>query len=95
MNKIVRDHYPAANLPEDLRQGLEKDATVRIVIEEESPEHTDVYPGFGGLSSIRRKPMTAKEAVEAIKRYKAEGRPSVSSEDAVARIRQLRDEWDD
>ena len=85
MNKIVRDHYPVANLPEDLREGFGANDTVRVVIEMEDEE---------GVSDSIRKPMTGKEAVEAIRRYKALGRPSITPEEAVARIRELRDEWD-
>lgn len=33
MNRIVREHYPAAKLPEDLREGFAADADVRVVIE--------------------------------------------------------------
>ena len=85
MNKIVRDHYPVANLPEDLREGFGAGDTVRVVIEMEDKN---------GVDDSQRKPMTGKEAAEAIRRYKALGRPSVSPEEAVARIRELRDEWD-
>lgn len=86
MNKIVREHYPVANLPEDLREGFASDGTVRVVIEVEDKV---------GLNDPQRKPITGKDTVEAIRRYKALGRPSVSPEEAVARIRELRDEWDD
>jgi hypothetical protein len=85
MNKIVRENYPVANLPEDLREGFAADETVRVVIEMENDN---------GIAGSQRKPMTGKEAAEAIRRYKALGRPSVSPEEAVARIRELRDEWD-
>ena len=33
MNRVVRDHYPLANLPEDLRADLPNESDVRIVIE--------------------------------------------------------------
>lgn len=33
MNKFVHDHYPASKLPEDLREGLQDDEDVRVVIE--------------------------------------------------------------
>lgn len=32
MNKLVRDHYPVSNLPADLREGFEADASVRVTI---------------------------------------------------------------
>ena len=40
MNRIVKKHYPASRLPEDLRQGVDPTAivTVTIVEEEMSPE---------------------------------------------------------
>lgn len=91
MNKIVRDHYPVENLPADLRQGLEDQATVRVVIEVENEPASDplALPG-----SARKKPLTIEETLEMIRKYKAEGHPSVSAEEAVTRIRELRDEWD-
>jgi len=88
MNKIVREHYPVENLPEDLREGLTVGGTVRVVIEESS-DAPNVF------EYKQRKPMTAAEAAESIRRFKAEGRKSVAPEEAVARIRSLRDEWDD
>jgi hypothetical protein len=40
MNRIVREHYPASKLPEELRQGIDPDrnVTVTVVEEEERPE---------------------------------------------------------
>ena len=96
MNKIVFEHYPASKLPEELRKGLEKDAMVRVVIEEEAQDkERDPFPGFRNLPKIERKPMTIGETLTAIRRIKAEDRPSVTADEAVARIRRLRDEWDD
>lgn len=89
MNKIVRDHYPVENLPADLRQGLEDQATVRVVIEVENGPTSDPLP-----SSVREKPLSIEETLEMIRKYKAEGHPSVNAEEAVSRIRELRDEWD-
>ena len=91
MNKIVRDHYPVENLPADLRQGLEDKTTVRVVIEVENEPAPDplALPG-----AARKKPLTLEETLEMIRKYKAEGHPSVSAEEAVRRIRELRDEWD-
>lgn len=42
MNRIVREHYPAARLPEDLQDELGGAATVRLVIEADiaRPAHT-------------------------------------------------------
>ncbi|CAN7582598.1 hypothetical protein [Neorhizobium sp. LjRoot104] len=98
MNKIVREHYPVANLPEDLREGLERDATVRVVIESDAvADAQDIEPDsvFKSLGMTVRKPLTIEETLEMIDKIRAEDRPSVSTEEAVARIRELRDEWDD
>jgi hypothetical protein len=35
MNKIVREHYPASKLPEDLRPSDDPDARVTVTIEKE------------------------------------------------------------
>jgi len=99
MNKLMFEHYPASKLPADLREGLDKGATVRIVIEEEpkqaQAQEAGSFPGFQELPSIVRQPMSIEDTLAAIKRIKAQDRPSVSSEEAVARVRVLRDEWDD
>ena len=85
MKKIVREHYPIANLPEDLREGFAADSTVKIVIEVEEPgECSD-------LAVIERKPVMANDIMEFRRRMLLDGRPSVSMEEAVARIRELRD----
>jgi hypothetical protein len=42
MNKIIRRHYPASRLPEDLREGLPADAEVTIVVEQEDFEKKKV-----------------------------------------------------
>jgi len=90
MNKIVREHYPVANLPEDLREGLDVDAKVRVVVEVDVPS-VQAEPDF---SSDNEKPLTIEETQQLIARIRAQDRPSVSAEEAVARIRELRDEWD-
>lgn len=36
MNRIVREHYPAAKLPDDLREGIDENATVTITVETEA-----------------------------------------------------------
>lgn len=35
MNRIVKEHYPASRLPDDLRTGVDPAATVTITIVEE------------------------------------------------------------
>ncbi|MFK0332526.1 hypothetical protein ACIQUB_15460 [Rhizobium sp. NPDC090275] len=91
MNKIVRDHYPVANLPEDLREGLGDVATVRVVVESE-PQASRAAQNDDPL--LRDGPIEAHELMALRERYLALGRPRVTEEEAVARIRELRDEWD-
>jgi hypothetical protein len=79
MNKIVREQYPASKLPEDLRGPLPPQAMVRVTVE------SDETP----IKSI-------KQVMQDIEAARSRGGwPSVSTEEAVARIRTLRDEWDD
>lgn len=91
MNKIVRDHYPVANLPEDLREGLGDVATVRVVVESE-PSASDAVANDDPL--LRDGPIEQHEIMAIRERLLSDGRRSVTEEEAVARIRELRDEWD-
>jgi hypothetical protein len=79
MNKIVVEHYPVERLPEDLRAGLHAAVSVKITVEAEDD---------GG--------MAVDDVVAAARRrLAARDGGGVSMEEAVARIRSLRDEWDD
>ena len=40
MNKIVREHFPASRLPEELREGLPQGAMVRVSVTLERPKET-------------------------------------------------------
>jgi hypothetical protein len=82
MNKIVREHYPVENLPEDLREGLQAGATVRVVLEVED-------------ETIERPSMSFEESMRLINDYRRDNPERVSVEDAVQRVRALRDEWDE
>jgi hypothetical protein len=98
MNKIVRDHYPVSQLPDDLRTGFDKDATVRIVIEEH--ENSIIEGGIGAVPPsffeyrAPGPPMKVADLLESIRVYKASHPPSTDEEEAVRRVRELRDEWD-
>lgn len=76
MNKIVREHYPASMLPEELRAGLPSDASVTVTVEEE------------------RSPITKEELARQIAKVRRHLVKRVTIEEAVARVRELRDEWD-
>ena len=84
MNKIVRQHYPVEKLPEDLRSLVGDAASVTVELTE---EHGAVL-----------KPLTQQEAVALMRQSQREHAvqgTSVTAEEAVRRIRELRDEWDD
>ena len=94
MNKIVREHYPVSRLPEDLRAELVGRETVKLVIEEEETEHSAI----GDIWSLRIDeipPMTSEQFRRDLESLRRSGLPNVTPDQAVARIRELRDEWDD
>lgn len=79
MNRIIREHYPVAKLPDDLREGINPDGhvTVTVVEEEQRPSREKL------LELLEQSRLRARSVGD------------VSSEEAVRRIRDLRDEWDD
>lgn len=79
--KIVREDYPAEKLPEDLRAGLGDVARVRVTVE----------PALGAVSVSRSWAAIRERRTELHRRGLI---PSVSTEQAVRRVRRLRDEWD-
>ena len=81
MNRIVRDYYPAERLPDDLQKLIDPSRPIRIVIEQDDDQ------------KVRKSPEELLAMLDAYREtIKGKG---ISTEDAVARIRELRDEWDD
>jgi len=64
MNKIVREHYPASRLPDDLRVGVDPEArvTVTVTLEEQRPK---LPPTLDEIWAMRRPPYRAKEDIDA------------------------------
>jgi hypothetical protein len=62
MNKVVREHYPASKLPDDLREGIDpaKDVTVTVV-EEDRPERVLT---LDEIFALRRPPFLSKEEID-------------------------------
>lgn len=77
MNKVILEHYPASRLPDELREGIALNASVKVTVEEEA-----------------RKPLDNKQLLELMRKAQAQA-SGTSLEDAVARVRTLRDEWED
>ena len=56
MNKIVREHYPAAKLPKDLRPTDNPTARVTVIIEEERrPRKVMSLEAIFSVTGFRRK----------------------------------------
>jgi hypothetical protein len=63
MNKIIREHYPAAQLPEDLRPNEDPDARVTVVIEEEE-QRPDRVLSLEDIWAMREHPFRTKEEID-------------------------------
>lgn len=86
MNKVVREHYPVSQLPEDLRAQFPGVETVRLVIEE------------GAARQSENAPLGRREGEDfwaTLQQARASLKEPRSLGDAVADIRALRDEWDE
>ena len=64
MNRIVRENYPVADLPEDLREGLATDANVRVTIEAVLPPPEKIL-SLEELFALRRPPYKTMEEIVA------------------------------
>ncbi len=64
MNKFVRENYPASRLPDDLRIGVDPEATVTVTVtlDDKRPERV---PSFEEIWAMRRPPFRTKEDIDA------------------------------
>lgn len=86
MNKIVREHYPVEKLPEDLRELVRGAELVTIEVTEEVNNDGPMPP---------RTVEDAMAMMRAMQRHVTARGESVTEDEAVRRVRELRDEWDD
>ena len=72
MNRITREHYPASQLPEDLRAGVDPSSTVTVTIgeEEKRPEKVMSLEEIFSLKGFRRR--SAAEIDEDLRRQRDE-----------------------
>jgi hypothetical protein len=64
MNRIVKEHYPASRLPEDLRQGVDPTAVVTVtIVEEESGREKAVT--LEEIFALRQPPFRTAEEIDA------------------------------
>ena len=72
MNRIIREHYPASKLPEDLRAGVDPSSTVTVTIVEEGKRPEKVLT-LEEIFALRRPPFrTAEEIDEGLRRQRDE-----------------------
>jgi hypothetical protein len=62
MNKIVKEHYPAAKLPEDLREGLDLEKTVKVTVTVED-EMLETALSLDEIFALRRPPFRSLEEI--------------------------------
>jgi hypothetical protein len=67
MNRVIREHYPIENLPEDLRRDLPArgNVSVEIVVEEPVAEDRDVAAQFSRFRPRHRPGFDTAEAIDA------------------------------
>jgi len=72
MNRIVKEHYPASKLPEDLREGLAPGSQVTVtIVEEQAPPEKAM--SLDELFALRRPPFRSGAEIDAeIGRQRAE-----------------------
>ncbi len=104
MNRIVWNDYPHEKLPDDVRNAVDPSRAVTLVIEQPDDAST-----AGGLTPLKGRlpgrdvtsPQAAPrksldELLAELSEPSARGKDDgVTMDEAVARIRALRDEWDD
>jgi hypothetical protein len=72
MNRIIREHYPASKLPEDLRADVDPSATVTVTIVEEEKRPEKVM-SLEEIWALRTPPFkTAKEIDDDLRRQRDE-----------------------
>jgi hypothetical protein len=72
MNSIIREHYPASKLPEDLRAGVDPSATVAVTIVEEE-KRPEKAMSLDEIWALRTPPFrTAKEIDDDLRRQRDE-----------------------
>jgi hypothetical protein len=65
MNKIVREHYPAAQLPEDLRPSGDPNFRVTVIVEEERPDKPEKIMTLDEIFSQSGFRRRTKEEIDA------------------------------
>ena len=64
MNRVVKEHYPASKLPEDLREGVDPSAVVTITIVEEQNRPERIMT-LDEIFALRQPPFRTAEEIDA------------------------------
>ncbi|MDP2410178.1 MAG: hypothetical protein Q8M26_07820 [Pseudolabrys sp.] len=64
MNKITREHYPAARLPEDLREGVDPASTVTVTVTVEGLKRPERVLSLEEIFAARRPPFRTVEEID-------------------------------
>ena len=64
MNRVVKEHYPASKLPEDLREGVDPSAVVTITIVEEQNRPEGIMT-LEEIFALRQPPFRTAEEIDA------------------------------
>ena len=71
MNKVIREHYPASKLPDELRQGIDPATWVTVTITEDKPPYKPM--SLEEIFSSRRPPYrSADDIVRGIRQLRDE-----------------------
>ena len=62
MNKVVRQHYPASNLPDDLRGSIARGKQVTVTVEEE--DEPDQLMTWEEILAARRPPYRSATEID-------------------------------
>jgi hypothetical protein len=62
VNQIVKDHYPASKLPDDLREGIDPSAEVVVTVEE--IERPDQRLTIEEVFMLRRPPFRTADEID-------------------------------
>jgi hypothetical protein len=73
MNRIIREHYPASKLPEDLRVGVDPAARVTVTVVEEDAKPPEKVMSLEEIWALRAPPFrTAQEIDDELRRDRDE-----------------------
>ncbi len=62
MNKIVREHYPASRLPDDLREGIDpsSEVTITVIVEETASPRMSLEE----ILNLRTPPFLSRQEID-------------------------------